>query len=215
MHAVIVGQRTSLAQHLLHHGLRALLVEDAPQRLGVHGIHGVHHGPVGEQIGRKAVAGVQRLANRIRVAEDHGGRVNEANHHAGLGQRIDPVGAHQFGLHLLLAEVGHNILHGKLPLGNADGAQLFAITAGAEEGKGQLLDIVVLVQAGLLQRLFKAFELGRHDARAQIHGRRRVLHGVVVNGHQLLHIMRNGGAGFGGQLRRRRRGCRGKQDNRN
>jgi hypothetical protein len=79
----------------------------------------------------------------------------------------------------------------------------------------QLLDIVVFVQAGVFQRIFKALELGRHHALAQIHGRVGVLHRVVVDGHQLLHIMRNGGACIGGQLRRLRRDSRGKQDCRN
>jgi hypothetical protein len=31
-----------------------------------------------------------------------------------------------------------------------------AAALGAEEGKGQLLDVVVFVQAGLVQRLFEA-----------------------------------------------------------
>jgi hypothetical protein len=61
------------------------------------------------------------------------------------------------------------------------------------------------------QRLVKPLEFGRHDAVAQVHGRSRVLHGPIIDDHQLLHIVRNGGAGIGGQLSRRHGSRRGQQ----
>jgi len=40
-----------------------------------------------------------------------------------------------------------------------------------KEDKGQFLDIVIFIQAGLVQRVFKALQFGRHHAVAQIHRR--------------------------------------------
>ncbi len=80
------------------------------------------------------------------------------------------VGAHHGRLDLLLAEVGQNIVHGELSLGDTDGQERVAAGRGAEEREGQLVHVVVVVQPGLGQRLVELLQLGRHDAVAQIHG---------------------------------------------
>src|SRR5271166_3596153 len=103
-------------EYLLHHGLSSLLIENAPQRLGIHSLHRVHHGSVIEQAGRVSIAGIKSPIHRISAAEDHGGRIDKAKDHAGLGQWIDSIRPHQSGLDLILAEVGQNVLGGKLTL---------------------------------------------------------------------------------------------------
>ena len=67
--------------------------------------------------------------------------------------------------------------------------------------EGQLFDIVVLIEAGALERLLELLELRRQDAGLQIHGGRRVLHRAVIDDDDLLHIVRNGGARVAVELR--------------
>ena len=71
-HGLEVGEPACLAQYLAHHGLCALLVENAPQRRRVHGPHRIHHGRVGQHTGSDSIPGVQGLLHGVGTAKDHG-----------------------------------------------------------------------------------------------------------------------------------------------
>jgi hypothetical protein len=135
-------------------------------------------------------------------AEDHGRRIDKAKHHPRLGHRINAVGPHHRGLHLLLAEVGQNVLVGNWPwaMPTVCSASLPAWAGTAQRPARPRRGC--RSAAGLAQRLVELLQLGRHHAVAQIHRRRRILHRPVVDHHQLLHIVRNRSARIRGQLRR-------------
>ena len=203
LHRVEVRHAASLAQHLLHHGLRALFVEHAPQRLAIHGMHGFHHLRVGQHARRHAVARIERFLHRLQRAEDHR-RLVEKNHaHPRLAHGINLAGAHRSRLHLALLEVRQHVLYRELTLRDAHRMHILAAAAGAVKHESQLLQIVIVVQTRLAQRVFQLLQLRRHHLPAQRHRRWRVLHDAVVDHHHLLNLMRNRRSRVRRQLRRR------------
>ena len=93
--------------------------------------------------------------------------------------------------------------NGELTLGDAHGLQLIGRGRWSRKSaKAKLVHIVVVVEAGLAQGLVKLLQIGRHHAIAQLHRRARILHGPIVDDHQLLHVVRNRRARVARQLRR-------------
>ncbi len=167
---LVVGELRGLAEEGMHHVLRALLIEDAPDGGGVDLLHGGEHVLVGEETGSEAVAAVEGGLDGVAVAEEHGGGVEEGDEHAAGAHGIELIVADHGGLDLLLIEDGHDIGDLELALGEADDADVIAGT-DAKGGKGELLDVVVLVEAGGFEGGFQLLELG---------GRTRALRSMAV-----------------------------------
>src|SRR5271156_6908113 len=114
-------------------------------------------------------------------------------------------------LYLALLEIGQDVHQRVLSLRQAHNPRVMAATT--ERSKGQLFNIVVLIEARGAQSLFQLFEFGRQHTCFEIHRSWRVLHGVVVNDNQLLNVFGNRGArvlsklsGSGGERPRKKEG---------
>ena len=139
----------------------SLLVEQAPDGLGVDGGHLVDHVAVLQEVRGDGVAGIERGVHGEALAEDHGRLVEEADAHAGRAERVDLVAMPVFELGLIGLEVVHDAVGMKLALGDADDA---VAVAGVEGGEGEEFGILVHLEARVLERCLKPLEFGREDA---------------------------------------------------
>ena len=102
LHLLVVGQLRRLTEERMHHVLGALLVENAPDGLGIHLTHGGEHVLVGEEAGSKAVAAIESRLDGVARAEQHGGGIEERDQHAVGAHGIEAIVADRHGLDLLL-----------------------------------------------------------------------------------------------------------------
>ena len=99
--------------------------------------HLVDHVAVGEEVGSESVTGIHGFVDRVLVAEDHGGLVEEDDAHAARAHGIDAVVAKHVGLGLVLGEVGHDVAGVELALGDADDAGSLAALGSRKAAKAR------------------------------------------------------------------------------
>ena len=99
--------------------------------------HLVDHVAVGEEVRSDAVAGIHCLVDRILVAEDHGGLVEEDDAHAARTHGIDAVVAEHLRLGLALGEVRHDVAGVELALRDADDAGSLALFGSRKAAKAR------------------------------------------------------------------------------
>src|SRR5262249_44943307 len=138
--SLIVGEFGDVAQRGLEHVPRAIFIEHAPDGLGVNA--GKEIGELGvrvEATATFAVARVNPLLERVAVAEDHGGWVEQHHAHA-VAHRIDSLELVLLAFDLLQADAGAELLPGELSLSNTDETQT---VVGFEGNEDQLIDVLL------------------------------------------------------------------------